>query len=90
MKPVTTTDIADALCAEFVIQHRAGGNDVDRSYLAACLAKELVRGGAIWAYYNNSGKTLRTTPDKVWAEQNADGFNWDNPRVRRCALVQFP
>lgn len=41
----------------------------------------------LWAYYTNSGKTLRYTLDRDQAERNADGFTWDNPRVRPVGKI---
>lgn len=42
----------------------------------------------VWGYYSNGGHTLNFTFDKEYAERSADGFTWDNPRVRKVGLVK--
>lgn len=88
--------IAAALEAEFVIQFRAGGNHASKEQVSDFIAG-VIRSGPkppgnfpkfVWAYYTNGGKTLRFTLDRESAEQNADGFKWSNPRVRKVGLIQ--
>lgn len=38
----------------------------------------------MWGYWDRGH--FRVTQDKVIAEQNADGFTWDNPRVRKVCI----
>lgn len=89
------TDIARDLQAEFVIQHRAGGEEVSESHIADFIARSAGRGvhaipglpKKVYAYYKNGGVDLRFTFDKEYAEISADGFTWDNPRVRQVGEV---
>lgn len=91
---MTTRELARALQAEFVIVHRAGGHDVSDDYLTEFIEREILRGrtawdtekpNVLWAYYN--GKVLNFARNKASAEQSADGFTWDAPRVRKVAVL---
>lgn len=91
---MTTRELARALQAEFVIVHRAGGNDVTDDCLTQFIERETLRGrttwdtakpNALWAYYN--GRLLQFERSKSYAEQSADGFIWDAPRVRKVAVI---
>ncbi len=92
----TPDSIAAALEAEYVILHRAGGNHATKEHVADFIAA-LIRRGAkppgdfpkfVWAYYTGGGRVLKFTLDKDSAEQNADGFKWDNPRVRKVGIIR--
>lgn len=92
----TPESIAKALDAEFTIQFRAGGNHVTSQQVADFISDQIRHGpkpskgmpSFVWAYYTNGGKTLKFTFDKKLAEDNADGFTWDNPRVRRVGIIR--
>lgn len=91
---MTTRELSRALQAEFVIQFRAGmsvaSDDalvdfLDRELLRFKTAFDTVQPNVLWAYYNK--RTLRFERNKAYAEDCADGFIWDNPRVRKVAIV---
>lgn len=91
---MTTRDLARNLQAEFVIQFRAGGNDASDDNLVTFLDRELLRyqttretvlPHVLWGYYSRG--VLRFERNKAYAQDCADGFTWDNPRVRKVALV---
>lgn len=41
------------------------------------------------AYYTNLGRQIKVTDDGIYALQNADGFTWDNPRVRPVLVTDL-
>ncbi len=92
---MTPNQLTRALQSEFSIEHRAGGNLVSDDYLGDFIAKEFARSIVAkdrvahfaWGYFNNGGRNLNITFDKKYANQNADGFFWDNPRVRKIGLI---
>lgn len=91
----TTRQLAAALSAEFVVQYRAGCNDATEQQVAEFLENQIYRRcdkkvtalmpKSVYAYYNK--QRLRFTFDKQEAEGNADGFIWDNPRVRKVGII---
>lgn len=91
----TVRQLAMALGAEFVIQYRAGGNDATEQQVSEFLENEIYRRcdkkvtalmpKSVYAYYNK--RKLRFTFDKEEAQGNADGFIWDNPRVRKVGII---
>lgn len=92
----TPDSIAAALDAEFVILQRAGGGYAGKEQVADFIA-DIVRRGAkpptdfpkfVYAYYTGGGKVLKFTLNRDDAEQNADGFKWDNPRVRKVGIIR--
>lgn len=91
---MTSRELARALQAEFVIDWRAGGHEVSDDALVEFIEREVLRGrttwdtakpNVLWAYYG--GKTLQFHRNKSCAEQSADGFTWDAPRVRKVAVI---
>lgn len=90
---MTSRELARNLMADFVIQFRAGGNDVSENWLVQVLEAEMMRGkttfdtlrpNVLWGYYHK--RTLQFQRNKAWAEDCADGFIWDNPRVRKVGI----
>lgn len=91
----TSSQLAKALLAEFVIEFRAGANDATEQQVADFLEREIYRRcdkkvtalmpKVVYAYYND--RKLRFSFDLQEAHGNADGFVWDNPRVRKVGII---